>query len=144
MDMRSISPGKIIVTGEYVGIFGEPVTLAAVDRVTVAEFFPLESTNLEVASTMFPDESIKLDLARAIEFWRVAKADYKAYLESNDKRVLAKYRRGNLTPLTLAVTAGLSLRGSRLVGRIGLDSNLPVGSGLGSSASMCSAVLGLI
>ena len=118
--------------------------MAAVDRVTVAEFFPLESTNLEVASTMFPDESNTLDLEKARAFWRSAKEDYKAYLASNDKKVLAKYRRENLTPLTLAVTAGLSLRGSRLVGRIGLDSNLPVGSGLGSSASMCSAVLGLI
>lgn len=144
VEMRSVAPGKIIVTGEYAGVFGEPVTLAAIDRYTSVKVSRRGSNVIEAKTSLYPGEKMSLTISQAREWWREAENDWNMYRKTGNKESLLKYREGKLTPLKLAVAAAITEGGGMEGGVIEVSSTLPVGSGLGSSASMCVGVVGAL
>lgn len=143
--VNSIAPGKIIVTGEYVGIFGEPVTLTSVDLQTQVEVRSVNNVLISICSDIYPDERVVITFDKLEEVWKDAQHDHDAYTTSLDVNLLKKYRSTKLMPAIIAVAAAVSSM-QKLNNSVGFDllikSTLPVGSGLGSSASMSAAIIG--
>jgi mevalonate kinase len=143
----STSPGKIIVTGEYVGIFGEPVTLTSVDLETKVSIEDVTGNDVTITSDRYPEEKVVVGLDRLEQLHNEALREYQKYLVNLDVNLLKKYRGTKLMPATLAVASAVSYLKKRDKARgfnVVIRSILPVGSGLGSSASMSAAVIGAV
>lgn len=139
---RSISPGKIILAGEYVGIFGEPIILTSVNLHTETVVKSENNKEIVITSDRFVDEGSSMSRNGLEGLWNEANEDYSRYLQSGNIGFLQKYRAEALTPITLAVAAAVEDDSSDLGLRVSTRTELPVGAGLGSSASMVSSVVG--
>lgn len=140
----SSAPGKIIVAGEYVGIFGEPVILTSINLRTTVSISQRNDNLIYIVSDRFPGERVTMNLSELRNLWNEAINTYKKYLHLSDTSLLKKYRSLALTPASLAIASALySLKNNITSGiEVKINSILPVGSGLGSSASMCSSLIG--
>lgn len=145
MSVLSTAPGKIIVTGEYVGIFGEPVTLTTVNLYTKTKINLSGNDITTITSDRFPGEKSKVKNSELLELWKSALSDYKKYLVGSDVGYLSKYRQEKLGPIALAAACALSsLKDINFNTGVNIEvaSILPIGSGLGSSASVCASIIG--
>lgn len=140
--MKSIAPGKIIFAGEYVGIFGESIVLTAVNLNTSTKVVVSDEKNISVRSDRFANEVLTVRTPELLEMWNRGNEDLERYFEYGDAKQLAKYREGNLTPMMLAVGGALSDCQASAGLEVMTETELPIGAGLGSSASMVASVIG--
>jgi len=132
--MKAISPGKLILSGEHSVVYNRPAVAMAIDRSVTAT---IEDTDDERISFELPDveQRDSFTLLALHDFKRRAATNYHLFLEGKlgIRDVLQKpvdlFKFGFITLLD-----GLHHKlDSGVV--IKLKSNLPVGSGLGSSAA---------
>lgn len=108
------APGRVNLIGEHTDYNDGFVLPIAIERRTFAAFAPREDRQLHLATTFDPDSRVTADLTRSIVPGEVAWANY---------------------PLGVAaglIDAGVDLPGCEVL----LGSNVPVGSGLSSSAAL--------
>lgn len=142
--MKSISPGKIIVAGEYVGIFGEPIVITGVNLKTTTTIEESTDAKYWIMSDRFPDVQLVMSRDELKQLWQRALTDLHEFELTGKVEVLKKYRRFPLDPLSLAVAAGMNTADYTKGLLIRVNTELPVGAGLGSSASMASSVIGAV
>lgn len=143
----SLAPGKIIVTGEYAGMFGEPVTITTVNLYTQVAVLERSDKLISITSSSFPSEEVLISFKELLDLWSEATKVYEQYIAIVDVSLLKPYRSTKLRPATLAVASALSsLQNFDFENgfNVKISSNLPIGSGLGSSASMCASVIGAV
>lgn len=139
----SSAPGKINLTGEYASIYGKLVTLAGVQlRTSVAvenrtdDFFQFESDKSNIKNRLIAISELK-------RLWENARSSWNLYSVANDLSLLMKFRSQELIAMMLSSGLVLSLlpnnRGGASLRAI---SDLPIGSGLGSSSAICAATIG--
>jgi mevalonate kinase len=138
------APGKLILAGEHAAVYGRPALVAAVDA------------RLEAAATETDHAGVELDLGdigvretvsgadlrayaeRAREHWRSFAADPSPHafreLRGEDPAHLAKVALGETM---LAHGGGVEPRWS-----VRIESRLPLGGGMGSSAATAAALIG--
>jgi mevalonate kinase len=132
--MKAISPGKLILSGEHSVVYGRPAVAMAIDRSVVAT---VEGTDDGRVSFDLPDigECDSFTMRTLRDFKRRAATNYRQFLEGDlgIRDVLYKpvdlFKFGFITLLDglhRSLDSGIVIR---------LKSNLPVGSGLGSSAA---------
>lgn len=147
------APGKLILIGEHAVVYGQPALIAAVDRRLTVRLSPTESPG-----------AVELDLphlgVHRRETWQDllayawdAAERWRAYAKAPNPRLFAAVRGddpAHLVKVALGEAAAYFERlGSRdprrLPGlRLTVDSELPIGSGMGSSAALAVSTLAAV
>ncbi|CAM6109119.1 unnamed protein product [Calypogeia fissa] len=146
------APGKVIISGEHAVVHGTPAVAAALDRYTTVRIKrrpPLVIGDRGVLSVDLPEVKLRLSwpmqyIKQVLDFpWTETDALDTKQIEST-KLILEDFVKREVldTPARAGVAAFLFLYVS-IVGlqplEVSITSELPVGSGLGSSAAFCVA-----
>lgn len=143
--MRSVTvstPGKLILMGEHAVVYGRPALVAAIDLRLTARFTPVAGRDVHLDlpglahSEAVSWEELRSYAAAVRGRWegyalQPGAAGFRA-VRGEDPAHVVKVALGE-------VAAALSLQGEGLHLRI--DSELPIGSGFGSSAATATAVI---
>jgi len=131
--MKTRSPGKLILSGEHAVVHGAPALAMAVNRFASAEFSPLKESRIEICVEDELDLCFTFDeLSRHLELVRARHLLFLRH-ETSIREVLP-----TAADFLLAVAAMAEPReGCRIV----LHSEIPLGSGMGSSAAIALALL---
>jgi mevalonate kinase len=148
------TPGKLILLGEHAVVYGQPALVAAVDRrLTV---------RLELLPSSREPHTLEIDLPQVgaltretwpglVEYARRARERWNRYAAAPSSRGFAEVRGddpAHLVKVALGETAAhLASSGIRpaLPGlRLSVESDLPIGSGFGSSAALAVATVAAV
>ena len=136
--VRVSAPGKSIVMGEHSAVYHRPALAAAVDRRSVAEVF-LHGTpgrlRLDLPQVDVKDEVTWSDV---LDYTRACRRAWQRYREHPDPETLARMRGtdpAHLVKVALGEAAEHLGNGDPPGMAIRLDSEIPLGSGFGSSAA---------
>jgi len=142
--ITSSAPGKLILTGEHSVVYGEPALIGAISLCTTASIQRSKDSAMTIFSKQLGGcrEETAVLLKRCFE---EAKAIWSSSLGKNRDYKLNRLRRDPYVVMKIAAGGALRALG-RIDGgfRIKIDSELPVGSGLGSSASVAGAMMGAV
>ena len=134
--MKAIAPGKIILSGEHAVVFGQPALVMAVSRFAVADVRQRHDTRIEIITrfgrVQFAPEdlaSLLIDVRGRFDQYRTGTIPISKVLHNELEYVALGWP---LLKEQFDISAGLSLQ---------VISDLPVGSGMGSSAATAVAVL---
>jgi len=138
------APGKLILTGEHSVVYGEPALIGAISLRTRVLARRHRDATISVSSLQLGGcrEETADSLHQFLEKAELALRDFE---ERGELRQLERLRRDPYVVAKIALGEVFDVLGKASGGlRIRIDSKLPVGSGLGSSASVASAVIGTI
>lgn len=138
--MRAMAPAKIILSGEHAVVYGKPALVTAVDRFASADvtanddstiFFHLEDFNEKASATLDDLRDVHRHLSQR----------YQAFLDGSLEISAVVQRPSDLFAfLFISFIDFYHLQLDRGL-RISLRSDIPVGSGMGSSAATVLSVL---
>jgi mevalonate kinase len=140
------APGKLILMGEHAAVYGRPALIAAIDLRLTARFSPLleEEVQLDLPGLGHVESTSWEDL-RA--YARATRDRWDLYAERPAPEAFREVRgedRAHVVKIALGeVAEAFSQDGSPIVGgiRLRVESELPIGSGFGSSAATATAVV---
>lgn len=143
--INASAPGKIHFIGEHTAVYFKPAILAAIDKRCFVELTPTDSPEIVITSKNF-DKTVKLTIDEILQIRDMAQKGWETYRERNDITLLKTIVPDEITYPIIAI--GETLRhfntipnsGFRLV----LDSQIPIGSGHGSSAAVAVSVVGAV
>lgn len=134
--MKASAPGKIILSGEHSVIYGAPAIATAVQQSVSAQFIPQITNSITLIAENIGRLTLSLndlhqlhsECDQRFESFRLGEIAIEAVLE---------------TPLDL-VAYCLAEAGFSRTGTLSIQSDIPTGAGMGSSAAVIAAVLRLV
>ncbi|OGV93205.1 hypothetical protein A3B57_04250 [Microgenomates group bacterium RIFCSPLOWO2_01_FULL_47_10] len=139
--ITSVSPGKIILTGEHSVVYDKPALLAAIDREVRVEIEEAEKDKvlIEASKVGLKKSFVITELA---EYWRQASQAWEDYSKNGKDKTWRAFSKD--PAMVVKASAGLFYAQMDKNGgvKMVITSAIPVGSGMGSSASVSSAILG--
>lgn len=139
------APGKIHILGEHVVVYGKPALLAAIDKRCVVTLAPRKDKKIQVISKN-PDKEITVSPLAVLEGTKLARRKWLESAKSGKITVLTSLTKTPLTYPILAIGETLLYYKKRLPSGFALkiNSDIPQGAGLGSSAAVAVAVAGAV
>ncbi len=138
-------PGKIHLMGEHTVVYGKPALLAAVDRRLRISVSQVKSEEIEIvliddtiSKTVTPYEINKLT--------NQVRIDWERFLKTGDSSLLRKHLNSSFDLVMVALGEAYEALGAEIDSglQIKISSDIPKGSGMGSSAAMAVAIVGAV
>lgn len=138
--MKALAPGKIILSGEHAVVYGKPALVMAVDRFAEASISSNSDSRVHFELVDF-DENSSLTIQAMRELKGRLMRNYQLFLDGEMSiREVLKKPFHLFEFLFITLIDGVQLKLDRGL-NIQLKSNIPVGSGMGSSAATLLSVL---
>lgn len=139
------APCKVHLLGEHAVVYGKPALLAAVDKRCTVTITPREDNSIEVTSKnlnqteVFTEDQVKSITEEARQKWN-------KFVKDNDIAALKSITENPLHYAVLAIGETLDYYKSAIPGGFSLeiDSQVPMGAGLGSSAVLGVTIAGAV
>lgn len=136
------APGKIHLLGEHAVVYGKPAILTAVDKRCVVRISPTDDSTIKVSSANL-DSSVTISPDQVHERRESAQAQWERYRDSNDASILKAITADEMAFPIIAIGEALHYFGKDLPSgfSLSIDSEVPIGAGLGSSAATAVSVV---
>jgi mevalonate kinase len=130
------APGKVIISGEYSVVWGEPAFLAAVDKRCWIEVEKTEGSKIRII-----DEVLKKDQwlgkDEVLDFTTKIKKNWERLIETGEREYFEAIKHDPLGLVKIGVGETLmSLKKGRGGFELRIKNEIPIGVGLGSSAAL--------
>ncbi len=142
--VRAVCPGKIILMGEHAAVYGRPAVVATVG-LTTEVVFESDAGKGVVADLVDLNQVFHWSSQEIIDHAEQARRRWNAYAAAPSAQRLHRLMAGGGAERFVQLALGEAVRatGSAPNGlRMTLSSELPLGAGMGSSASVASAIVG--
>lgn len=143
--IRVSAPGKLHLLGEHAVVYNKPAILAAVGKRCFIEITPRDDNRITVSSFNFKKEATT-NLKELKTKFEKADTDWRKYNENNDIVLLKSITKDPLDYPQIIIGEFLnfyklnSLKGFDLK----IDSEIPVGAGMGSSGALSVSIIGAL
>lgn len=139
------APGKLHFLGEHAIVYNKPAILAAVDKRCFVEISERSDSIIRITSKNYEEEK-EISVKDLIKKFEKAEKDWNEYDKSNDINLLKSITKD---PLDYpAIIIGQFIKYHKLSLEKGfnmmIDSQVPVGCGMGSSGSLAVAITGAL
>lgn len=140
--IEASAPGKIILAGDHAVVHGKPAILAAVNLRCRAKLLPRSDNQIEIISSQISERSITTS-KEIVEKTILARKVWEEFHKTNSKELLKQITPKDLDLVEIGIgemfltTAKRIKTGFTLI----IESDIPVGAGLGSSASVAASVI---
>ncbi|MQL76248.1 hypothetical protein Taro_008628 [Colocasia esculenta] len=156
MEVRSRAPGKVILSGEHAVVHGSAAVAASIDLHTIVSFLPAPAPGVDDGLIVLELEDIRLEfswptgrLKEVLPDMGPAPSSPQACSPESMELISGLVDEQNLPEAKVGLASGIfaflylyiSIQGFK-PGRVVVSSDLPLGSGLGSSASFCVSLVG--
>lgn len=135
------APGKIHLLGEHAVVYGKPALLATIDKYCHVEIIPSQSTNITIKIKNM-QKSLTLTMEQVIAQTKNAYEKWQQYSKNNDLSLLTSITEKLMDYPIIAI--GETFSHYKKVPSKGFTmtiySEIPIGSGLGSSAALAVSV----
>lgn len=139
------APGKIHFIGEHTAVYFKPAMLAAIDKRCTVSLTPADTDFIEITSKNLKT-SVKITASEILTIRDAAQKQWEKYRETNDLSILKSIVKEDSMYPVLAI--GETLRHFKIDLQKGfhldIDSQIPMGSGHGSSAAVAASVVGAV
>ena len=141
MPIISSSPAKILIMGDHAVVHGFPAILSSLNVRSEATIHDRKDDQIEV---LFQDQTQSLSLNEVLLLFKEAERKYQIFFSSFDNSCLKQFTNSPHAFIFLCIAVVLS-QAEKIQKRtsgfsISITSTIPIGSGLGSSASVASAI----
>ncbi len=142
---RTSAPGKLILIGEHAVVYGKPAIIGAIDKRCFVTISEREDKKIKIISKNFNKEIIT-DFDETISKFNKAQDEWNKFYQNNDVEILKSITSGALDYPQIII--GQFLEYFKLISINGfdlkIDSELPVGAGMGSSAALAVSIIGAL
>lgn len=135
------APGKLFLSGEHSVVYGEPALLTAIDQRCQVNIVCGEAPRIEIESQGFKPR-VDYSTKEILEFTKLSRKLWKQFFKTKDKKFLQEIHKEPLSVVLIAIGEALTYIDQKEGGlKVRISSQIPPGSGLGSSASIAVGVV---
>lgn len=137
------TPGKLHLLGEHSVVYNKPAILAAVDKRCYIEILKREDNHIRITSKNY-NKDIYFSYEEIVKYFEKAQKNWDLYDEKNDISLLKSITKNPLDYPIVIIGQFIkyykltSIDGFELI----IDSEIPVGAGMGSSGALAVSVIG--
>ncbi len=144
-NIKVSAPGKLHLLGEHAIVYNKPAILTAVSKRCYVSVFPRKDKNINVSSKNF-NKDLTLSFDKVVKKFEKAQNDWDKYDKENDIPLLKSITKDPLDYPFIIIGQFIKHYGLKSLPGFDLliDSEVPVGAGMGSSGALSVSVIGAL